>query len=43
MNTEEQERYCKFKPSIFQRIVWFFWPTSFYLKWKEANENTINR
>ncbi len=36
MTEDEYDRYFKFKPSILQRLTWFFWPTLFYLKWKTA-------
>lgn len=32
---EEWEIYHNFKPSIFQKIVWIFWPTITYIKWKQ--------
>lgn len=39
MSKEEKERYNKFNPSIFQRVFWFFWPTTTYLRWKESKED----
>lgn len=34
----EWERYHPFKPSVFQRIVWFFWPTMLSLKWERYRQ-----
>ena len=30
----EWERHHNFKPSFFQRFVWFFYPTKTYVQWK---------
>lgn len=29
----EWEIYHNFKPSIFQRIFWLFWPSMVYINW----------
>lgn len=32
---EEWKRYNKFKPSSFQKVFWFFFPTMTSMKWKK--------
>ena len=35
---EEWKRYHDFKPSIFQRIFWIFWPTLTSIKWNACKD-----
>lgn len=32
----EYETYSKFQPSFLQKIIWFFWPTLTYIKWRRC-------
>lgn len=41
INVKEWEIYHNFKPSIFQKIFWFFWPTMFYIKYKKYRDISI--
>ena len=38
---EEWKRYHDFKPSIFQRIFWIFWPTQTSIKWQMYKDISI--
>lgn len=35
---EEIKWYSAFEPSLLQKVVWFFWPSIVYVKWKEVNQ-----
>ena len=38
ISREEFKRYYNFKPSVLQRIIWFFWSTKFSMHWNNINK-----